>query len=220
MRLDLHVHSTHSQDGTVSPKEILERCREIGLDGCAITDHNSIDGSLEACRIASEVGLIAVRGVEISSSEGHVLAYGISSLVPRGLPLEETIRRVHDLDGIAVAAHPTRFGSGIGIDRVANMGFDAVEVLNGGSSRRGNRIASGLAGNHRLPVTGGSDAHKSVEIGRAVTVVDDVSCEKDVLKAVTEGRARVEGRSRNCIVGIMHTAEATFDWARRGFRRI
>ena len=220
MKLDLHVHSTFSRDGTATPHEVMKRCREIGLDGCSITDHNSIEGSIEASRIAEEMGLLVVRGAEISSSEGHVLAYGIPSIIPRGLPLKETIARIHELEGIAVAAHPTRFGSGIGIANVPDTGFDAVETLNGGSSRRGNRLASELASNLRLSVTGGSDAHKLVEIGRAVTVLDDVFSEKDVLRAVVEGRAQVRGRSRSAGEGIVHAVEATVDWARRGFRRL
>ena len=220
MKIDMHIHSTHSQDGTADPETVLRRCREAGLDGCSITDHNSIEGSLEAARIADEVGLLVVRGVEISTSKGHVLAYGISSLIPRGLSVEETVRRIHELDGVAVAAHPTRFGSGMGTGNAAASGFDAVEVLNGGSSRRGNRIASRLARELQLPVTGGSDAHKIEEIGRAVTVVENASSERDVLKAILEGRTQVQGRSRSAVEGITHAAEATYDWACRGFRRL
>ena len=220
MKLDLHVHSTFSRDGTATPKEVMKRCREIGLDGCSITDHNSIEGSNEASQIAEEMGLVVVRGVEISTSEGHVLAYGVPSIIPRGLPLKETIARIHELEGIAVAAHPTRFGSGIGIASVANMGFDAVETLNGGSSKRGNRRASKLASDLQLPVTGGSDAHRVAEIGQAFTVLDDVSSEEDVLRAVAEGRSQVQGRSRSGGEGIVHAVEATVDWVRRGFRRL
>ena len=220
MKIDMHIHSSFSQDGTASPGELLKRCREIGLDGCSITDHNSMDGSLKASQLADEAGLVIVRGVEISTSDGHVLAYGISSLIPRGLSLKETVRRIHEQGGIAVAAHPTRFGSGMGTSNAANAGFDAVEVLNGGSSRRGNRIASRLARELQLPVTGGSDAHKIGEIGRAVTVVEGASSEGEVLKAITEGRSIVQGRSRSAVEGITYATEVAYEWVRRGFRRL
>lgn len=220
MRLDLHVHSNSSKDGTASPGEILRRCKSMGLDGCAITDHNSVEGALEAFDMAGEMGLVVIRGIEISTSEGHILAYGVSSSIPRGLSIEDTISRIHSAGGIAAAAHPTRFGSGLGLGAVADAGFDAVEVLNGGSSRRGNAKASELARSIRLPVVGGSDAHKVAEIGRAVTVVECPLSEGEVIRAISEGRSVVQGRSRSASEGLAHALESTWDWARRGFRRL
>lgn len=220
MKLDLHIHSTFSADGTTDPEEILKRCRDIGLDGCSITDHNSIEGSLRAIEMCSEMGLIVVRGIEVSSSDGHVLAYGLSEPVPRGMPMKETIAEIHRIGGIAVAAHPTRLGSGVGVNAAANAGFNAIEVLNGGSSARGNRAAATVAAERRLPVVGGSDAHKVGEIGRSYTVVDDVATEADVISAVIAGRSKVGGRSRSWLEGVVYAAEANWDWARRGFRRL
>jgi predicted metal-dependent phosphoesterase TrpH len=220
MKLDLHIHSTFSADGTADPVEILKRCRDIGLDGCSITDHNSIEGSLRAIEMCSEMGLIVVRGLEVSSSDGHVLAYGLSGPVPRGMPMRETIAEIHKAGGIAVAAHPTRLGSGVGVDAAANAGFDAIEVLNGGSSARGNRAAATVAAEKRLPIVGGSDAHKVGEIGRSYTVVDDAVTEADVISAIVGGRSRTDGRSRSWLEGVVYAAEANLDWARRGFKRL
>src|SRR5512137_1739977 len=117
MKLDLHIHSTYSRDGTALPKEIVSRCKALGLDGLAITDHNAIRGSLEAVELAKMEGLFVVRGVEVSTADGHVLAYGVSELVPKGLSIQDTIDRIHSAGGIAVAAHPVRFPSGIGLER-------------------------------------------------------------------------------------------------------
>jgi len=220
MKLDLHIHSTFSADGTADPVDILKRCRDIGLDGCSITDHNSIEGSLRAIKMCSEMGLIVVRGLEVSSSDGHVLAYGFSGPVPRGMPMRETIAEIHKAGGIAVAAHPTRLGSGVGVDAAANAGFDAIEVLNGGSSARGNRAAATVAADKKLPAVGGSDAHKIGEIGRSYTVVDDAVTEADVISAIVGGRSRTDGRSRSWLEGVVYAAEANLDWARRGFKRL
>jgi len=74
MKLDLHIHSTFSRDGTSSPEQIVARCKELGLDGLAITDHNAIQGSLEVVDLAKQKGMLAIRGVEISTVDGHVLA--------------------------------------------------------------------------------------------------------------------------------------------------
>ncbi|MDH3365545.1 MAG: CehA/McbA family metallohydrolase [Thermoplasmata archaeon] len=220
MKLDLHIHSTFSADGTADPEKILQHCRDIGLGGCSITDHNSIEGSSKAAELGSEMGLVVVRGIEVSSSEGHILGYGLSAPVPRRLSMIETIAEIHNAGGIAVAAHPTRLGSGVGMDAAGHAGFDAVEVLNGGSSARGNRIASRLALDNQLPVVGGSDAHKVVEIGRSYTVVEGADTEADIIRAVVEGRSKACGRSRSWFEGVVCTAEANLDWARRGFRRL
>ncbi len=220
MKLDMHIHSTFSADGTAGLEDILRRCKDIGLDGLSITDHNAIEGSLNAVEAASELGLIVVRGVEVSSSEGHVLAYGISEAIPRGQSMRETIAEIHRAGGIAVAAHPTRIGSGIGIEAVANSGFDAVEVLNGASSARGNRTAARAAESSKLPVVGGSDAHKVGEIGKAYTVIDRATTEADVISAVVAGRSAAGGRSRSRRESLVYAAEANLDWVRRGFKRL
>jgi len=52
----LHVHSHYSLlDGLSSPKALVKRCVELGLPGCAITDHGSISAMkpfYDACRKA------------------------------------------------------------------------------------------------------------------------------------------------------------------------
>ncbi len=220
MKFDLHIHSSHSRDGTASPKEIVERCKALGLDGFAITDHNAIQGSLEAVELAKLGGLIAVRGVEVSTLDGHVLAYGIPHLVPKGLSIQETIDWVHGAGGVVVAGHPIRFPSGIGLENSANGSFDAIEVLNGGNSKRSNRKALKLAERLGRPVTAGSDAHKIEEIGKSYVVVDGVSTEAELLDALRSGRTRAGGRSRSHTEGTIYALETLIEWLRGSFRRL
>ncbi len=40
LKLDLHVHTNRSSDAFTSPKLLATICRDRGLDGLAITDHN------------------------------------------------------------------------------------------------------------------------------------------------------------------------------------
>jgi predicted metal-dependent phosphoesterase TrpH len=220
MKLDLHIHSRFSRDGAATIEEILERCSSSGLDGCAVTDHNSIEGSLRAFDLASSFGLLVVRGTEISTAEGHVLAYGLSSTVPGGLSIDKTIERIHEVGGMAVAAHPRRFPSGMGIRRASQNRFDAIEVLNGGSSRGSNKAASRMAERRGLPSVGGSDAHKLEEIGRAFTAIPDARSEEDVVKAILANRSTVGGRSRNVKETIVYAIETNQEWVRGGFRRM
>jgi len=220
MKLDIHIHSNYSRDGIARPKEILERCKLAGLEGCAITDHNAIEGSLQACSLAKDEGLVVLRGVEVSAEEGHILAYGINELVPKGLSMAETIERIHALGGAAVAAHPHRFPSGIGLEMAKTGKFDAIEVINGGSSRRSNRLARRIAEVRNAPMAAGSDAHEPENIGRAYTIFDTASSESDLIEALLKGRVQPGGRSRTWTEGVRYDIETLTEWLRGGFKRL
>ena len=220
MRFDMHIHSSFSRDGAVSPRDVLSRCSKLGLAGCAITDHNQINGSLEAVTFSRDEGQIVIRGVEVSTLEGHVLAYGVGEIVPRGLSVAQTIEKIHDLGGVAVAAHPVRFPSGVGLEVAGREKFDAVEVLNGGSSSRNNKKARRLAESSSAPTTAGSDAHKLDEIGKAYVEVEGVATEDGMLDAIKRGLVRPGGRSRSVSEGLVYSGETLVEWMRGSFKRI
>ena len=46
-RVDLHMHTLHS-DGTLTPRELVERAKSRALSCIALTDHDTINGVLEA----------------------------------------------------------------------------------------------------------------------------------------------------------------------------
>ncbi len=220
MKLDLHVHSNFSRDASPSPREILEFCKKEGLDGCAITDHNAIEGALEAFKLAREMGLLVIRGIEVSTKEGHVLAYGVGELIPRGLSMADTIQKIHAAGGIAVAAHPKRFPSGMGLALAHKGEFDAIEIVNGGSSKRGNKLARRIAEMRRMPVTAGSDAHELHQVGKAYTVVEGVATEADLTAAIANGRSSAGGRSRYFSEGVVYSFETLVEWLRGDFKRL
>jgi predicted metal-dependent phosphoesterase TrpH len=220
MKLDMHVHSSYSRDASASPKDIVSFCEKSGLDGLAVTDHNSIGGWTEAGTLAKETGLVFVRGVELSTKAGHVLAYGVREIVPRGLSIEETIEKVHEAGGVAVAAHPRRFPSGIGLELARTRPFDGIEIINGGSSPRSNRFARQVAESKGSAVTGGSDAHELDQIGKAYTIVEGVSGEEDVLDAIRKKRTSVGGRGRSMSEGFHYSLEVFAEWIKGDLRRL
>lgn len=220
MKLDLHIHSSHSRDGVASPTDIIRRCRQLGLSGLAITDHNVIDGSLEAQVLGRTEGILVVGGLEVSSADGHILAYGVRELVPRGLSAAETVDRIRASGGVAVAAHPVRFPSGIGLEAARGNPFDGVEVLNGGSSARANRRARVMAGSLGVSQTGGSDAHRLREVGRSWTVVENAFTEDQVIAAIKKGSARAGGRSRTLSEGVVYSMETLVEWLKGGMNRL
>ena len=199
LSVELHVHSALSYDGRDPVELILEQAEAVGLDAIAITDHDEIDASLEAVELASEYGVVAIPGIEISSRAGHVLGLGIEEAVPPGLPYAETLARIRELGGLAVVPHPfqeSRHGvmDRIGREELANA--DAIEVYNSRLlTGRANRQAERFARARGLPMTAGSDAHISEMVGQAVTRVgaDEPSTEA-ILEAIAAGKTTVEGK--------------------------
>ena len=131
MKLDLHVHTSYSADCNVQVENYFKEARKNGLTGFAITDHNEVQGAAKAFTMAKNYrDLVIIRGIEVSSSKGHILGYGVTEPIPRGLSPEETVERIKDAGGVPVAAHPYRRASGIGSEVVKKVKFDIVEVLN------------------------------------------------------------------------------------------
>ena len=79
--VDLHTHSTFS-DGTDDPKSLIAKIEAAGLDGFALTDHETCDGIEPMRKALAETGskLIFVPGIEYSTyldgiGEIHILGY-------------------------------------------------------------------------------------------------------------------------------------------------
>jgi len=64
--VELHCHSAYSfLDGASMPDELVPVALELGYDALALTDHNSVSGSMEFARSAQALGLRAIHGAEI-----------------------------------------------------------------------------------------------------------------------------------------------------------
>ena len=112
LKLDLHIHTKYSEDGIGSPKEIIKLLKKRGLQGMAITDHNNIEGSIKTLKIAPK-DFIVIPGIEISTSDGHILALNIKKKIPRKPTIEETVDKIIDEGGLPIVPHLFRNMSGI-----------------------------------------------------------------------------------------------------------
>jgi error-prone DNA polymerase len=64
--VELHCHSAYSfLDGVSLPHELAHRARELGHVALALTDHNSVSGSMELAQAAPDHGVRAIHGAEI-----------------------------------------------------------------------------------------------------------------------------------------------------------
>lgn len=199
---DLHLHTTIS-DGHASPEALVEYVlQHTQLDVIAVTDHDQIHGALRAVVAAQGTGLDVIVGEEISSRDGHILAYFIHERIPPGLSTAATIDAIHAQGGIAVAAHPydwmVRSCGRNGLLKRAAGGepewrFDAIESLNASlRPRAANTQAAAAALMLGLPVIGGSDSHCLSTIGYGVTRFAGTSAD-DLRQALTHHATTVSG---------------------------
>ncbi len=193
MKIDLHTHSIYSKDGLDSPRLMIKYAKKKKLDMLAITDHNTLLGSIVAKKIDPE---FIVSGYEISTKDGDIIALGVDEYIESYLSAEETIERIHEVGGIAVAVHPyALFRRGVG-NLITKLPFDAVEVMNGCdilglSNRRTKKVLSSV-GMHNW--VAGTDAHSADSVGYTYTVVE-ANNEDEVLHEIKRGKTCIGGRT-------------------------
>jgi len=195
LRLDFHVHTNFSPDGNIKLEELESRAKMAGLDGLAITDHDTMEGAYRAREMCNEI--IIIPGMEIETRHGHLLAINPERSIKLGLTFAETVSEIHDAKGLAILAHPfSLVKSGHDLSVLSANDLDAIEAANASSFpyRRCLRKGMALAQKLSLPVTGGSDAHIPQLIGRAYTIVEsEGETVNGVLNAIREGQTEIGG---------------------------
>ncbi len=93
-KIDLHLHTTAS-DGASTPRELVEKCVELGLEVISVTDHDNTTSVKKVKKIGEESGLKVVSGIEISTYRGeaeyHILGYFVDPENDALLGLTEAI---------------------------------------------------------------------------------------------------------------------------------
>lgn len=253
--IDLHTHSNIS-DGTLTPALLVEAAIEKGIHTLALTDHDSMDGLIQAEQFAKNQPIQIISGVEISSqwsrpatkkSYGvHIVALNMQNpeplqqlltaqkkiraerakeicelLIPLihqdiyadvvakvdgepdritrthiaktlvekgivqraqqafdkyikegkkayvkfdGLGVAETIQVIHESQGFAVLAHPTRYDLSATnirylIELFAQHGGDAIELPPAIETASTRQMVDRMIAEHALKVSVGSDFH-------------------------------------------------------------
>ena len=84
--IDLHMHSTFSDDAEFTPTELVRQCKDAGIQAMSITDHNSARGNVEAKSEAKRLGIKYISGIELDCRHNgknfHLLGYGINEDSP------------------------------------------------------------------------------------------------------------------------------------------
>jgi predicted metal-dependent phosphoesterase TrpH len=168
---------------------MIKAAMKRGVNVLAVTDHNTVKGSLVAKKVAKRFkNFIIITGSEIKTKEGEIIGLGINENVKPNLSIVETIEKIHDLGGVAVAPHP--FGNYI-FRRCAKenaLKADAIEIFNSTLTKSQNMKAQKLAKKYKKSVTAGSDAHSATEVGKAGIIFNG-----DPINAILKKRVKIFG---------------------------
>lgn len=215
MRLDPHVHTTHSGATTIyplslimkecynTPEGVYRRAKARGMDLVAITDHDQISGALSiadrpdvviGCEVTAvfpndEVRVhLGVLGInEMQHREIQHLRHDVRQLLPY-LKREEIFTTLNHV--------ASRINGPITAAHIAALipWVDGIEVLNGSRLPTQNRTAACLADACGKVHVGGSDSHTGRGIGRTWVEAPGATNREEFMDALHAGRVRVGGR--------------------------
>ncbi len=190
-KAEIHVHSTFS-DGKDNIRKIVDRAIELKLDFLSITDHDTIAGSLSAIEYVEEenIPIKIIPGIEVTTSDGHLLVYGIKNDIERGMSLKETVKEAKKHNGICIIPHPFQVERK-GVFRASLFEYvDGIEVFNAkyffGVF---NHLSKRYAKNYGKAITAGSDAHCVDEMGYGITLFRE-----DFYKSISNKTTEIKGR--------------------------
>ena len=196
--IDLHCHTRFSFDSLASPRSIVRAAAARGLTHIAITDHDRIEGALEARDQAPE-GLTVIVGEEIRTADGDLIAAFVERAIEPGMSATDTIAAVREQGGLVGIPHPfDRFrGSLLRNAKTASLAplVDWVEAHNARLLGGGNQLAAEFAAANGVPGIAVSDAHSVLEVGVAYTALTGDPSTPAGLLAALSGVELIPGRA-------------------------
>jgi predicted metal-dependent phosphoesterase TrpH len=208
---DIHIHTRrYSGCSFINYEDIVGQAAAARLDGIAVTEHgmrwpdNEFDRLREA---AADRGIVLINGQEINTfnaanrSEGEFLVFGFSRSLTQACSAVKLIEIVHEEGGIVIAAHPYKlsrggrshyYGAG---DLVYQLKLDGIELCHPDHGDVAVKKVQKAMAELKIPGTGGSDAHKILNIGSYVTLFENrITGEDDFIREIRAGRIRAEKR--------------------------
>lgn len=193
---DFHCHTRHSRDSRLSEDRFVELAVERGLTHVAVTDHDTIEGSVAVRRRTEELGvadrLTVILAEEVSSAEGEIVGLFIDETVPPGLSAEDTADAIRAQGGLVSVPHPfdpfrRKHLREEALERMAATGrIDAVEVFNSRVTfPRHNQQAADFAARHRIPGVAVSDSHTALEVAMSFNALPAFTSAEELRAALT-----------------------------------
>ena len=205
-RIDLHNHTSYgSPCAYMTPDELIQRAKFVGLDGVCITEHNQL-WSVEALeKLRSKHNFPVLGGAEVDTDHGHILVFGLHKSVLNVYRIEELRELVDEAGGVMIVAHPFRYAMSeysnptpsveVVSQRSVFRFVDALEVYGGMSSMTEGDLAARIGDYLKLKAVAGSDAHAILQVGQCFTVFENkIKDEQQLIAEIKQGRCRAARR--------------------------
>ncbi len=206
MIIDLHAHTwPGSWDSVLKPDDYIARSKEAGVDAVCLTEHDYVWSLEKVQELAAKHNLLVLPGIEISTDDGHVLAYGIDEYLFGMHHASQLAEHVRRREGAMVAAHPYRRNMpwkvagtkdyNEAVQKAArNKAYalvDGIEEQNGRGTERENNFSRAVNRILGKAATGATDAHSPGDIAKAATWFDrDIHDVYDLIREIKAGRCQ------------------------------
>ncbi len=205
MKIDLHCHSYYSKDGFSSPEKLIKTALQKGLDGIALTDHDTTAGWKDAIEAAKKLNIILILGEEIKSKRngkviGDILGLFLKEKIKAREPFE-VIKEIKSQGGIAIIPHPFHFPKNFkdDLEKYKNL-IDGIEVFNSRMPLSfGDKKSFEFAKKYNLAMVGGSDAHWHKNVGKGFTIAENAENLEEFKQTILERKTKGEGKKSSLI---------------------
>ena len=199
-KADLHIHSTFSKDSLLTPNEIIKLSLKKRIDVVAVTDHNTVKGGVKTKSLAKGKDILVVPGIEVKTDLGDVILLFVEEDFQMR-DFNEVLDLAKSIDAITVLPHPFRGHRRLGY---LARNVDVIEVVNGRTFRKYNAMAKELAKALKKPISAGSDAHCSIELGCVQLVfLAKITDEEELRKALFDTTPLIIGKESHILVHVI-----------------
>jgi len=207
IKADLHVHTWHSIDSSMSYDQLIESCLGKGINCVAIADHGTTKGARDLQKVAPFKIIVCE---EVLTPYGEIMGMFLQEDIPWKVPLEDAIKLIRQQGGLVNIPHP--------FDRVRPSAFrnlrmlesivdliDIIEVFNSRSLFPGAESrARAFAAKHNKIISYGSDGHSPSEIGFACVEMADFNTKQEFLSSLSA--AKLFGKKSSPLIHIISSA--------------
>jgi predicted metal-dependent phosphoesterase TrpH len=177
----------------MKPEDILRIAKERGLNGIAITDHDTMKAYPILKKLNKDKNFEIIPGEEINTNHGDLLGLYLHKEI-KSRDLLEAIGEIKSQGGIVIIPHPFTIASvrSFTYPLVKLKGkIDAVETFNSRNFPHYNELAKKEALKYGFAQTGSSDAHIKSDISNGYTLF-----EGDLRKAIKNKKTKVGGTTK------------------------
>ena len=210
VKLDLHLHTIYSGDSIIKPYDLVNIALKKGLNGFAITDHETLKAYEIVKKKALLKNLVVIPGMEIETHIGEVIGLFIEDAIEvKDNNFFNIVEQIRDQNGLVIIPHPFDFlrpnhlKLDLISDKIIKKYIDGIEIMNSRIIfKRCMNKAKKFNQKYDLFETGGSDAHTIKEVGNGYTLINelqDLSYES-IYKCLTLKKSISQGKCSSPLV--------------------